>query len=61
MRVVVEVNVDNAAFEDDPGEIVRVIHKGGDHAYQMLQGGTVDEVPLRDVNGNTVGAVRLLP
>ncbi len=56
MKMLVEVNMDNAAFEDDPAEITRVLHKAGDFAFQMMHGGN-DKVKLQDINGNTVGFI----
>lgn len=57
MKILVEVCVDNAAFQDDHHEIYRVLRSAGEKAYQMLHGGP-DEVKLQDINGNTVGSVR---
>ena len=57
MKIIVEVNVDNAAFEDSTREIIRVLNEAGKQALLMLHGGE-DVTNLRDINGNTVGTVR---
>lgn len=45
------INCDNAAFEDGPDELARLIQSVAD---QVAGGGVGDNV--RDVNGNTVGS-----
>lgn len=50
-------NMDNAAFEDDPGaEVARIMQE----AAASLEGRGFDRpfaVPLRDINGNKVGVM----
>ena len=52
-----EIRTANAAFEDDPGELARILRV----AANMLDGAADHdrEGPLKDVNGNTVGAFTL--
>jgi len=50
----VEIDMDNAAFEDSPtGELSRILRK---LAKEIADGTETDTViKLRDINGNTVG------
>ena len=51
MRFVLEFDMNNAAFEDDPtGEVLRVLSVVEDQIEAGYGYG-----PLRDVNGNTIG------
>ena len=50
--VKITINTGNAAFEDDLGEVARILT---DLAARFTDG--VDEGPVLDVNGNTVGRV----
>lgn len=56
MKCVIEINMDNAAFEDQGGipELSRVIRNALD---QMERG--QDLVNIRDINGNIVGALEI--
>ena len=45
------VNLDNAAFEDDPSELVRIIKK----VARMVEDGQEGNF-LNDINGNKVGS-----
>ena len=56
MKYVLEVNLDNAAFDPDPGiELARILREAADRAegYDFLHERT--RFPLRDINGNKVG------
>jgi hypothetical protein len=51
MEFVVKINMDNAAFEDCPGdELERLL----EHVVGELRKGVTDN-SLRDINGNVVG------
>lgn len=68
MRVTITIDTDNAAFEDSLGyEVARVLRKladtfnahsalldvDGEHLHEL------DGHKLRDINGNTVGSVKV--
>jgi hypothetical protein len=55
MKLVVEVNCDNAAFEDYPDELARILRKLADR----LDGCAPVSGKLRDTHGNTVGRFEL--
>jgi len=58
MRFQATIDTDNAAFTDDPvNEVERVLNYGLGAMKVRYQGG-VDDGPLRDTNGNTVGEWR---
>ncbi len=51
MKFSLEIECDNAAFEDEPAtEIGRILRE----AAKRVEDGNID-FPLRDINGNTVG------
>jgi len=58
MKVQIEVDTDNAAFEDDPGELFRVLKNAAQQAHNMVNGAEASGI-LRDINGNTVGHVHI--
>lgn len=47
------MNLGNAAFEDDPGEVARILRDLADKVENGVSEG--DEFVLRDINGNKVG------
>jgi len=52
MRAKIEIEMGNAAFEDDPApELVRILRKLADD----IESSGADTLPLRDINGNRVG------
>jgi hypothetical protein len=52
----IEINTDNAAFNNMPGiEIARILREAADKAEIRLCAGRTDSFPLRDFNGNVVG------
>ena len=59
MKCTITINMDNAAFEDDPGELGRILRE-----YALSQS-NIDRLPsvgsatLRDINGNKVGNVEI--
>lgn len=57
MRFVVEIDCDNAAFEDEPAsELIRILKN---QVLPALRDGEEDR-RLRDINGNTVGRFQIL-
>jgi len=51
MKFKLNFNMDNAAFGDPDLEIARILHEIADKVERGIQGG-----PVRDINGNNVGA-----
>jgi hypothetical protein len=60
MHAVIKVQMDNAAFQDDPGELSRIL---GDLAIKLSHETAFISVgyarPLLDVNGNKVGFLEI--
>jgi hypothetical protein len=54
MKITIDINTENAAFEDNPSEIKEIINKV---AKQVNAGCNEDN--LRDSNGNTVGKFKV--
>jgi len=52
MKITININMDNAAFEDE-GEVKRILNTMVDRMDDIVRPG--DGGKLRDVNGNTVG------
>lgn len=53
----IEIEMNNAAFEDAPErEVARILRELADRV-EVRGVGSVDEVRLRDINGNSVGGV----
>ena len=60
MKVRIEFETDNAAFEDDfDGEVAFVFERARAHTLETLTHGRPTEHPLRDSNGNTIGKVEV--
>ena len=61
MQLRITIDTDNAAFEDDPGELGRILRDAGERLDLHLEHApdTTFSCKLRDVNGNTVGQVNL--
>lgn len=53
MKAMLEIDMGNAAFEDDPGELARILREVADKVENGVIEG--DEFVLRDLNGNHVG------
>jgi hypothetical protein len=49
MKIQIEIDLNNAAFQDNPGELAQILEK---IPHNMKPG---DDGTLRDSNGNTVG------
>ena len=50
MKLTLEITMDNAAFEDDPQELSRILSKLAEQADHDPH-----TRPVFDINGNTVG------
>lgn len=62
MRVTITLDCGNAAFDDAPGyEVARILRQLADDAENVpgLPRQEWNGYKLRDVNGNTVGAVKV--
>jgi len=57
MRAVIEIEMDGAAFADDPGEeLSNILHALSQRVFHAA----LDEsFPLRDTNGNSVGTFKV--
>ena len=53
MRLTIEINLDNAAFADNPMELDRVLGRVAARVPTEPEDG--DGAPISDVNGNVVG------
>lgn len=56
MKLIATINLDNAAFEDDPDQLPRLLR----YIAGICENGAVsqgDGFPVMDRNGNTVGEV----
>jgi hypothetical protein len=61
MKVVIEIECDNAAFEDDPGlEVAKILLGLVNHLRncRVVIDGPGPVMKLRDSNGNTVGSCK---
>lgn len=52
MRLKIIIDMDNAAFEDDPGELARILETIPLKIEQQKE-------KLFDINGNTVGRIKI--
>lgn len=59
MKVQIEVSTNNAAFEDSPDELFRILKDAAWQAHYMVNGAEWSGI-LHDINGNTVGHVRII-
>jgi hypothetical protein len=52
-KLIIEINLENAAFDEDPTiEVHRILEEYGKWAEET---GGLNKANLRDINGNTVG------
>jgi len=58
MKIRIEFDTDNAAFEDNPLEIRDVLEQASNKAASLMISGS-GKLGLRDSNGNTVGTVEV--
>lgn len=56
MKIQITIETDNAAFEDDPSELARILETVAAKTEGLEPG---EKANLRDINGNTVGTVRI--
>jgi hypothetical protein len=54
MKLTIEIDCGNAAFEDYPGELGRILRQ----VETMIDRGRGFPIPLYDTNGNKVGQVK---
>ena len=59
MRITIEINCDNAAFEDDPAQEVKRILSNLSLRFDEMFTLPVGLIPLLDTNGNTVGSAEM--
>lgn len=63
MKIVINIRTENAAFQENPHELSRILHKLADKLQDpnasdsCLMDGSV---MLKDINGNTVGNAEFL-
>lgn len=57
MKLRIEIDLENAAFEDDPGAEIRCILRNVPRRLTLTE---VDSVKLRDSNGNRVGSAEVV-
>jgi len=58
MKLTVEITMDNAAFEDSPDELGRILDQVKVWAEDRQRGGKISRT-LNDLNGNHVGYTRI--
>jgi hypothetical protein len=57
-KVIIEIELGNAAFEKNPEiEVARILQ---DQAKKIERQGIFEKTILMDVNGNSVGSIRLI-
>ena len=60
MDIKITINTDNAAFEDYPHvEVARILHKMANSTESDGCLLCVDNYPVMDINGNTVGLLNV--
>tara|TARA_R100001440_G_scaffold18556_1_gene31398 strand:+ start:2104 stop:2286 length:183 start_codon:yes stop_codon:yes gene_type:complete len=50
-RITISFNTDNAAFEDNPNEVQRILKRIG----ERIDHNTPDQITLLDINGQNIG------
>jgi hypothetical protein len=57
MQYFIEINLDNAAFEDKPGlEVSRILHELAERVEGYSFNNPNTTFPVRDINGNRCGS-----
>jgi hypothetical protein len=56
MKLMIEIRMENAAFEDDPREEVKAVLS---RCVRSMNLSDTDSIALRDSNGNTCGWARV--
>ena len=59
MKVEIEIDTSNAAFEDNPGELGDILKQAATEAKYLIEEKEEGRELLRDSNGNTVGCVEV--
>ncbi len=57
MRISLEFDTGNCAFDDDPHEPARILHEAANRIDGIAN--MPSEYPLRDINGNRVGTLKI--
>ena len=61
MKINIEFDTDNAAFEDDRfGEATRILTRAKEKVMDCLNDGCSIRVPIKDSNGNRVGVLEIV-
>ena len=61
MKITIEFDTENAAFEDDRfGEVSRILKKAEHEVMECLEDGCGIRVPIKDINGNRAGILEVL-
>lgn len=60
MKITIEINTGNAAFEDNENEVYEIVKKVANSAKDhFVARNAVESGNLRDSNGNTVGKYKI--
>jgi hypothetical protein len=63
MKITITIRTDNAAFDEENGgvelEVSRILQKLARDLADGIRNASIGPMKLRDVNGNTVGDVRV--
>ena len=61
MKINIEFDTDNAAFEDDRfGEVTRILTRAKEKVTDSLNDCCGIRVPIKDTNGNRVGVLEIV-
>ena len=61
MKINIELNTDNAAFEDDRfGEVTRILQMAERKVMGCLYDGSGIRIPIKDSNGNRAGVLEIV-
>jgi len=61
MKITIEFDTENAAFEDDRfGEVSRILKNANKRVMDCLEDGCGIRVPIKDINGNRAGILEVV-
>lgn len=60
MKAILEIEMDNAAFEDNPAELSRIMRNLADKVEASGCAAVGDDFVAMDVNGNRVGRLEIV-
>jgi len=61
MKITIEFDTENAAFEDDRfGEVSRILKNANKRVMDCLEDGGGIRVPIKDINGNRAGILEVV-